>query len=208
MIVKLLGWAFARPAFLAALKWWVGEDHEYKGGHLFDAEGNLYMGRWTIIEQGSRAGKVLGFLTGGQYDHVRLHWIRQSDGDRELHDHPFNYRTFILKGWYNEEFIDSTRHRLLNGPALRQWQGSKRHLPEYAMLGVRERRLMKPGMSALSPLGQFHRIAQVADDGVWTLFCMGQDTGKWGFLVDGRWMRSHDFFKLRRIHRSGVALDA
>lgn len=34
---------------------------------------------------------------------VRIHRILKPDNDRNLHDHPWNARTFILKGWYTEE---------------------------------------------------------------------------------------------------------
>lgn len=69
-------------------------------GHLYN-KGDLYMARWSVVARGTLASKVLLALTG--YDHVRLHWIRQPDRDRELHNHPFKYRTFVLRGWYAEQ---------------------------------------------------------------------------------------------------------
>lgn len=174
-----------------------------KVGHLYDKDsGEMYMGRWSIIDKGSRASKVLGFLTRGEYDHVRLHWIRRSDGDRELHDHPFNYRTFVLEGWYDEVFIP---HKVLNAQMMRTWQGSSRKMEREVLMGTERSRMMRAGSTARAEEGQFHRIAEVSDGGVWTLFCMGKDTGKWGFLVDGRWLKSSKFFQLRGIGADGLA---
>jgi hypothetical protein len=170
-------------------------------GHLYNTEGELYMGRWVLVERGSRVSKLLSWLSGGRYDHVRVHWIGQPDRDRELHDHPFNYRTFVLAGWYIEEYIPADT--LITGPSLRAWQGSTDGLLPDETQRATIRRTVRPGMSAAAPLGQFHRIAEVSKGGVWTLFCMGTDHGKWGFLVNGRWVRSHSFFKLRAIGADG-----
>ena len=42
-----------------------------------------------------------------------------------------------------------------------------------------------PGDTATLLFGEYHRIAQVAPDGVWTLFISGKKRGTWGFWVDG-----------------------
>jgi len=42
---------------------------------------------------------------------IRIHKIIKPDNDRHLHDHPWNARTFILKGWYTEERQDRFRLR-------------------------------------------------------------------------------------------------
>jgi hypothetical protein len=43
-----------------------------------------------------------------------------------------------------------------------------------------------PGDTATLNFGEYHRIAQVSDGGVWTLFITGRKRGTWGFLVDGK----------------------
>lgn len=200
MMVKLIGWLASRECIM---QWLFSMAAEY--GHLYNTEEEVYMGRWSLVKTGSLASSVLSFITGGMYDHVRIHWIREPDHDRELHDHPFNYRTFVMDGWYTERFIPGDGGTLINGAALRGWQGSGKRLPPHALTGLDQVRLMSKGKSAACPLGQFHRVANVSDGGVWTLFFMGADHGKWGFLVDGRWMASRDFFKLRGIRNDGKA---
>jgi len=167
IIGKALAWAFTIPA----VSQWLRRDVY---GHLFNRQG-LYMARWAVIRTGTRASKVLSYLTNGKYDHVRLHWICQPDSDRELHNHPFKYRTFILHGGYVEQ---------IGGLMLPAW------------------RTVTAGDTADG--GGYHRIASVTPGGVFTLFLMGGDTGEWGFLVDGKHVTSKEFFKLRNIRANGT----
>lgn len=90
---------------------------------------------------------------------VRVHWIRRPDSDEHLHDHPWNIRTFILRGWYVEQ-RDVNR----------------------ALTGLINREV---GDTASLHFGQYHRIAEVAPEGAWTLFVSGPYQGTWGFLVNG-----------------------
>lgn len=170
IIGKALAWAFK----FGAVQEWLGRDTY---GHLYNSRG-MYMGRWAVIREGTVASKVLALLTAGRYDHVRLHWINQPDADRELHNHPFKYRTFILRGWYEEE---------VGSPGL------PRYTPRY--------RSVRKGDTAAG--GGYHRIAGVSPGGVFTLFFMGKDTGEWGFLVNGKHVTSKEFFKLRGIRADG-----
>ena len=71
--------------------------------------------RYTIVARGGWGSKVLKALSLGRYDHVRLHHIMQADFDRELHNHPFKYRTFILDGWYNETRVGDKQRVLMTG---------------------------------------------------------------------------------------------
>jgi hypothetical protein len=46
--------------------------------------------------------------------------------------------------------------------------------------------LRVPGDTARLMFGEYHRIAQISDGGVWTLFITGRYRGSWGFRVDGK----------------------
>jgi hypothetical protein len=112
-----------------------------------------YMNRWWLFN-------------GYGEDHIPKHpWLKRSgrvnhilraDADRHYHDHPFNVRTFILKGWYVEERE--------NGDVY----------------------LRKAGDTATLKFGEYHRIIAVSSGGVWTLFVVGPKIGEWGFKVDGK----------------------
>lgn len=106
---------------------------------------DVYMGRWWLIKH--RAWLPFS---------VRIHHIVRPDHDRDLHDHPFDYRTVILRGWYIEDDIMGMRH------------------------------VRMAGETAAARAQHFHRIAEVSSGGVWTLFIMGPRINTWGFLVGGR----------------------
>lgn len=86
---------------------------------------------------------------------ARIHHILREDDDRHLHDHPWDARTVILSGWYDEKLEDGTV--------------------------VRRSR----GYTGRINFGQYHSIVAVSPGGVWTLFITYRYRGTWGFLVDG-----------------------
>jgi hypothetical protein len=88
---------------------------------------------------------------------VRIHHILRSDSDRHMHDHPWDARTIILRGFYTEK---------------REGQ--------FGLITRYE------GQTATLKFGEFHRIVNVPAGGVWTLFISWKYQGKWGFKVDGQ----------------------
>lgn len=160
--------------------------------HLFDLDGSMYMGRWSVVDEFVRvngrdttertlASRMLEKLTG--YTAIRLHWIRRADHDRDMHNHPFNYRTFILKGYYAEEYDEPGIH------------DSR----------LRGYRWVHQGQSATGAADKFHRIDLVPPEGVWTLFCMTRNTNSWGFHHEGTFIKSARYFRMRgygKAHRS------
>jgi hypothetical protein len=93
---------------------------------------------------------------------IRVHHILREDYGRHPHDHPWPWRTIILRGWYWE-------HRLRSGP-----------------LGLFSVHFRPPGSTASMPLGEFHRISRVSPGGVWTMFITWGKPQPWGFYVDGK----------------------
>lgn len=119
-------------------------------------DGLLYMERYWLFNpyQPESSGAKNWFPIS-----IRLHHIRLPDQDRHLHDHPWNARTFILRGGYRE-----TR------PAM------------YGPMGILYDR--EPGDTCKLRYGEYHRIVSVKPD-TWTLFITGRYQGTWGFLVNG-----------------------
>lgn len=100
---------------------------------------------------------------------IRIHHIWLPDQDRDLHDHPWNARSVILKGWYVEQrgmrFLSMFSH--VPGPHYFKW------FPRQS------------GDTTTLNFGEYHRITDVSHGGVWTLFITGKYRGTWGFNVDG-----------------------
>lgn len=197
-------------AFYPVLKWIESYAFKRVKGHLYDGgnsktggPGNLYMGRWRLIDEApwgrvskapgdwleaggdqisrTRTSLWLQRLTG--YWAARLHHINRADHDRDLHNHPFDYRTFVVRGWYDEVYLDAS--------------------------GAQRTRRIGRGQTAYSK-GAFHRIAAVSPGGVWTVFVMGKNRGEWGFRVKtghGRfkYVSSSVYFWKKGIDDSGMA---
>lgn len=118
----------------------------------------LYMDRWWLANpygktpEGRTAPAKFNWLPS-----IRVHHICLPDDDLHEHDHPWDARTIILRGWYIEE---RSTHAL-------------------------ETRVMQTGMTGAIHAGDFHRIARVSDGGAYTLFLTWCYIEDWGFNVDG-----------------------
>lgn len=86
---------------------------------------------------------------------IRVHHILREDRAEHPHDHPWDARTIILRGWYIER-------------------------PEGELPRVR-----RTGDTGAIKFGAFHHIERVSDGGVLTLFFTWRYGGGWGFLKDG-----------------------
>ena len=84
---------------------------------------------------------------------IFLHRFLKSDPDG-LHDHPWNYRTFILSGGYYEQLSDNKLH----------WR--------------------KPFTYRFSKAETFHRIELDKDQKCWTIFIPGVRRKEWGFIEE------------------------
>ena len=140
--------------------------------HIHGLNGERYMGRWWLVQRGTRAARWLERLTG--FTCIRVHNIRQQDHDRDLHSHPFAYRTIILRGAYCEEYA---------------W----RETPDN-----RRSRLFTAGQTNATGDGAIHRISHVYSSGrpytyAWTLFFMGEKQPAWGFYTDHGYVDSDTY---------------
>jgi hypothetical protein len=165
MIGKLIGRILRRPHVRDKLIEIAKRTPDY---HIVGDDGSTYMARYWLfnpIAGQKRKYPLIPFS-------IRIHHIIRADRDRHLHDHPWSARTWILDGWYIEgrdEWVDE----------ILEDEGECFHKKT-----VWYRRA--PGDTARLGFKQYHRIAQVADGGAWTLFVFGRYRGTWGFLVDGQ----------------------
>lgn len=98
---------------------------------------------------------------------IRVHHILREDRGEHPHDHPWDARTIILKGWYTEY-------------KLADW--CKPDVLDYLYyVNSRSR-----GDTAPICFGEYHHITDVSPSGAWTLFFAWDYKGKWGFLVNGK----------------------
>ncbi|WP_439870166.1 hypothetical protein ACTACT_06570 [Pseudomonas syringae] len=158
-LAKLL----ARPAIAA---WLITRAQRTPYLHIRSADGQeVYMGRWWLFNACDR-GTHLGRIRWCSWS-IRVHHIMRPDADRDLHDHPWNALTVILRGWYTEQ-------RLLDVG-----------IPPGTAMEVTEYINRMPGDTAQLNHGEYHRIDKVSPGGVYTLFITSRWKGDWGFLVNG-----------------------
>lgn len=150
----LIAWILSRNAVATAIINYALRTPYF---HLPSNEDPSYMERYWVFNPYVRKNNKQGRSKYTWFPwNIRVHWIKRADREQHLHDHPWNARTIILKGWYEEE-----------------------------RLGDRFTWLRYKGQTATIGYEQYHRIVKVADDGAWTLFISGPYQGFWGFLVDG-----------------------
>lgn len=166
--------AFVSSTLGRKLLLWHAFKHPHR--HLRDLDGGLYMGRWRVIDEGTLASRLLELLTG--YASCRVHHIMREDHDRDLHNHPFRYRTFVLDGFYAERLTDIDNYQ----------RGD----------------LLVAGDTGTGSPDKFHRITVVPPEGVWTLFFMSRNTGEWGFLADGKFVSSTRYLLRKGYTRQHV----
>lgn len=164
MLWYLIAWIVSREP---VAKWLVKRAMRTPYTHIAH-DGSTYMERYWLFNSYERGpekqerSKYTWFPW-----NIRIHWIRRADMADHLHDHPWDARTIILRGWYTEYRLDK------NVP---DWFDDWQKHTEY---------LRSRGCTAKIGFGEYHHINQVAPQGAWTLFITGPYKGTWGFLVDG-----------------------
>lgn len=134
-------------------------------------EGNqeLYLRRWILART--------------PWFQILLHKICRPDADRDLHDHPWSFRSLILKGGYVEEIID---------PDIFD------HYHERNKYERVNKRAAFVGHDTTS----FHRIDRLLDGPAWTLVFTTGKRKSWGFLVNGKAVNHREY-----LASKGLAVD-
>jgi hypothetical protein len=107
---------------------------------------------------------------------IFLHKFLKSDPD-DVHDHPWNYRTLILKGGYWEwtPQFDKKGHKINE---VAKWYGA--------------------GSFRSSTANSYHRIELDPEIECWTLFMPGPKQRDWGFLVRNTWVQWEQYLSTRK----------
>jgi hypothetical protein len=125
--------------------------------------GELHFKRWRILET--------------PWFNIYIHKICKSDKDKFPHDHPWNYRTIILKGIYKESLYptyDDMSDPRSPGVPLRK-----------TLLPIRN--TFGPGDSVRREWYDGHQIELIKGP-VWTLVITGKHRGTWGYITDKGWV--------------------
>jgi hypothetical protein len=156
---KLIAKLVAKPSMTARL---IERAKRTPYSHL-TKDGGVYMERYWLFNPYPVSSENQSRLR-AMLPSIRLHRIMRPDNERHMHDHPWNARTIILRGWYVEVRREETGpYRIVDAMHLRQ-----------------------AGDTARIDFGQYHRINEISEGGVWTMFITWKYRGTWGFLVNGK----------------------
>lgn len=113
----------------------------------------LYLRRWRLIQT--------------PWFGVYLHRIVLPDFDRDPHDHPWNFVSVVLRGWYREKVFHSHSDRQRCEGAISSYHPwSSWHL---------------------MPLDKAHMITDISLP-LWTLVFVGRRQFDWGFWTKNGWV--------------------
>lgn len=94
---RLIAWIVSRPT---VTHWLVRRALRTPYVHIVGSDGSLYMERWWLFNPYDPETKRARWPD--WVPSVRIHHIHRPDNDRDQHDHPWNARTIILQGCYEE----------------------------------------------------------------------------------------------------------
>lgn len=166
--------------------------------------GSLYMRRWRFIST--------------PWFGVRLHHIVRSDNDRELHDHPFTFLSFILAGgyfeWRNRKDAPLKVGEMKLAPP--DAEGWRKDISYIKMTSGQIGRWYGPGSHVLRRAEDLHRLElkkewdepgnnagppgylpQLKERSAWTLVFRGPVRRQWGFETEKGWVPATDFVSKR-----------
>lgn len=109
---------------------------------------------------------------------VYLHNITNSDLDIDPHDHPWNFRSLILKGSYSEV--------------------SRYPRDAYKAVYVN---VFKPGMVNTKKTTDCHKLTLLTPS-VWTLVFAGKRKHDWGYQTATGWVHHKEYNRLRRERKT------
>ncbi len=123
----------------------------------------VVLGAFTCLEIIRRDGDYLWrwHIAKGNWGGLYLHRFLRGDEDKDPHDHPWPFKTFVLWGGYDDEVWDvegKTRRVLM-------WEHCR------------------PGRLYSRPASHTHRVVIAPGRTAWTLVFIGRKEKEWGFYT-------------------------
>jgi hypothetical protein len=102
---------------------------------------------------------------------VLLHWIYLPDRDRDAHDHPWPFASFIVRGGYKEEVSAAVTDQY------GRWLGGEPYMRKHRRFSWHR-----------TGLNMVHQITALKDRTV-TLLLVGPRVREWGFYTNAGWVQ-------------------
>jgi len=120
-----------------------------------DGKGDIYMRRWWLCRN--------------RWFEARIHHIVSPDPGRDMHDHPWPFRTFILRGWYSEQRRDA-------------YLPAKNEGYKFEVFAESPLTRLEGDTYAMNAHDR-HRITGLCTGGAWSLFITRGPRDAWGFYT-------------------------
>lgn len=137
-----------------------------------------YQDFWKVVDGVKVSQLRRWFIKTTPEESHYLHKMVMSDNDPDPHNHPWDFRTFILwRGYVDEQY--STIVRIDDGQVLPGWR--------YFLKNER----MKLWRWYSRPASHLHRVRLINDKPAWTYVIVGKydEEREWGFVKpDGSWV--------------------
>lgn len=127
---------------------------------IISKEGELHFRRWRIIST--------------PWFSIYVHGIYKADEEAHMHDHPWNYTSITLSGYFSEKTIK----------------------PYGAMI-----QFIKPFTRISRKAESLHKIQTLHSKSVFTLFFTGRRRREWGYDVNGKWIDNVTYRKLKNENK-------
>lgn len=179
LIWKYLAKLLALPR---VTQWLIDRAYRTPYMHILSPDGALiYMERYWLLNPYDR--KTQKARWSWLPFSIRLHHIHRADYDLHCHDHPWDARTIILSGWYEEKRLaqGEYRERIIDACL----DSVEKLTKDRTKVEASEYFRRQPGDTAALKHGEYHQITDVSEHGAVTVFITFKYQGMWGFLVNG-----------------------
>lgn len=102
----------------------------------------------------------------GKDTHYFIHYIRRSDNDRDPHDHPWDFSSYMIAGGYTEQIAFRS-----GGSPTKSYT-----------------RALKPGQKIFNQAEHTHKVSLPLGQTAWTFVAAGNARRVWGFLTENGWV--------------------
>lgn len=135
--------------------------------------GELHFRRWRILET--------------PWFNIYIHGIYKEDEEAHLHDHPWNYLSIVLRGYFSERTLN---YDVITDENKKEWKSRRI-----------EENVIGPSSFIYRKAESFHKIQKLHSNAVFTLFFTGKRKREWGYDLSGNWVDHITYRKMKNENK-------
>lgn len=143
-------------------------------------DGVLHFKRWRILET--------------PWLNIYVHGIYKEDEEAHMHDHPWNYLSIVLRGYFSEKILNydviTAYGKVSRDGKPREWKSRRL-----------EEKVVGPSSFIYRKAETFHKITKLHSNSVYTLFFTGKRKREWGYDFNGHWLDNVTYRKMKNENK-------